>query len=146
MCISEVKPCIVYKNTKFESSAKTHFLVTIQGFTSYYPPTGNWRFCTPRAFRLCFLFLHVRIPLLSLGPTDDPGRFSGGVLARFCLPYGRQMAGKLTVGENLAYIPPSMAEAGFSLFFLCFFFSSGLACVGEVNSCRIFPSCSWALG
>ena len=30
----EVKPYIMYKNTKFESSAKTHFLVTIQGFTS----------------------------------------------------------------------------------------------------------------
>ena len=34
MCKSEVKPYIMYKNTKFESSAKTHFLVIIQGFTS----------------------------------------------------------------------------------------------------------------
>ena len=51
ICAFEVETQLKYKNTKFESSAKTPFLVFSWVYTSL-ASHGNVRFTTPRAFRL----------------------------------------------------------------------------------------------
>ena len=65
MCAFEVETQLKYKNTKFESSAKTHFLVFSWVYTSL-TSRRNGCFSTPRAFTRaskCHSRLHCPIPM-----------------------------------------------------------------------------------